>query len=305
MTKMIANKSKFIRQERTYSHVNVPMVDILGMLNPPEYYSTSSKLTTLIWTNCFITMEYSVQHFSIVIYADSAIIHEKFDILDKQFNRQSIVANWIIDAHGSSVQIPISMGEIHQEAYPYITDIYKYADDFFNSSSNILLLPGDPGTGKTNFIKFLISTQRRKDRTFKVYLSYSEKMIDSDYFFSQFLEDPDSNILLLEDVDTMIAPREDGNSAMVKVLNAGDGIISLKKKIIISTNIKNESEMDSALIRPGRCYDVLHFRELTYVEAETLSKVIGVDMPETKKENYTLAEIYSGKTTNTKPKIGF
>ena len=40
-----------------------------------------------------------------------------------------------------------------------------------------------------------------------------------------------------------------------------------KTKIIITTN-KNLDEIDSAIIRPGRCFDILKFKPLSYNQAK-------------------------------------
>lgn len=305
MSEQISANKSFIRQQVTYSHKANDILSIINILGPREYYTTSAKLTTLVSDDWFITLEYHINHFSVVIYSNSIIIEEKTKLLDGIFSRQNVVAKWVVDQHGSVIDIPIDLVPIHKEAYPYIDDMQKYAENFFNSSANILLMPGEPGTGKTNFIKFLISTQVTNDKSYNVYLTYSDKIIDNEYFFSNFVEDNSANLLLLEDQDSLLTPRSEGNTAMVKLLNAGDGIISIKKKIVITTNISNVAEMDEALTRPGRCYDILKFRELTHDEAVHLSQTIGVAMPSEVKKTYSLSEIYNSKATTKKSTIGF
>lgn len=305
MQEQIEKQCSFERTRVTYSHTGVTSKQLIALLSPKNYYATSSKHMSLVGEEYFIVLEYHLSHFTITAFGSTEVIKSITSLLDSEFSRQNVVAKWIIDQHGSSVDIPIDLVSVHKEAYPYIADMQKYANDFFNSSANILLMPGEPGTGKTNFIKFLISTRIRADRAYNVYLTYSDKIIDNEYFFSQFVEDNSADILLLEDVDTLLAPRSEGNTAMVKLLNAGDGIISIKKKIIITTNISNVAEMDEALTRPGRCYDILKFRELSHMEAVHLSQTIGVMMPVEVKENYTLSEIYNSTAIKHKSTIGF
>ena len=76
--------------------------------------------------------------------------------------------------------------------------------------------------------------------------------------FINFFEDITSNILLIEDADTYVKSRESGNELIKRFLNVADGISSdVNKKIVFSTNLPNIKDIDSALIRPGRCFEVL------------------------------------------------
>jgi ATP-dependent 26S proteasome regulatory subunit len=47
---------------------------------------------------------------------------------------------------------------------------------------------------------------------------------------------------------------------MHRFLNVGDGLVTTKgKKLIFSTNLPSIRDVDSALVRPGRCFDILNF----------------------------------------------
>jgi ATP-dependent 26S proteasome regulatory subunit len=91
---------------------------------------------------------------------------------------------------------------------------------------------------------------------------------------------------------------------MHRFLNVGDGLISLKgKKLIFSTNLPSISDVDSALVRPGRCFDIVSFDNYTYEQAVALAKKLGVefDKKEGKSDTYSLAEIFH-KQRNSSPK---
>jgi ATP-dependent 26S proteasome regulatory subunit len=83
--------------------------------------------------------------------------------------------------------------------------------------------------------------------------------------------------LLIEDADNAVMARSEGNEGMSYLLNLTDGIIPLKKKIVIVTNLPSINKVDPALIRPGRCYDILEFRSLTAEQAEAARA--SIDMP--------------------------
>jgi ATP-dependent 26S proteasome regulatory subunit len=92
---------------------------------------------------------------------------------------------------------------------------------------------------------------------------------------------------------------------MHRFLNVGDGLISMKgKKLIFSTNLPSINDIDSALIRPGRCFDIISFQQYTKEQAQKIAKKF--DLKLTEKDNnsdtYSLAEIFHTQN-NTKPNV--
>jgi ATPase family associated with various cellular activities (AAA) len=192
------------------------------------------------------------------------------------------------------------------ELYPWITDfsIQEYQKKYLESNDTILLLTGVPGTGKTTFIRNFIA-----ENNLNANLTYDEKLIRSDNFFLRFINDKDKDVLIIEDADTLLYDREkDENSILSKILNISDGIVkNVGKKIIFSTNITDISRIDTALIRPGRCFDVLDFRKLTYEESLKLLKAKNINK-EIENRSHTLAELFSTNNRKqffTNKKVGF
>ena len=110
--------------------------------------------------------------------------------------------------------------------------------------------------------------------------------------FINFFEDITSNILLIEDADTYVKSRESGNELIKRFLNVADGISSdVNKKIVFSTNLPNIKDIDSALICPGRCFDVLQFRKLEIEELNKLAKKL--DINKEVNTSMILAEFFS------------
>lgn len=177
--------------------------------------------------------------------------------------------------------------------YPNITEgLTSYFDSFIHSSANILLLIGPPGTGKTNFLKSLFNYAKED-----IQLTYDEKLIESGSYFSDFLGSK-KKFLVIEDADTILASRNDGNKLISKFLNTADGILpNNKKKLIFTTNLPNVRDVDKALIRPGRCFDVLEIGYLNKEQATKIADHIEVDLSVLNKDKYTLAEIYALKNT--------
>jgi hypothetical protein len=93
---------------------------------------------------------------------------------------------------------------------------------------------------------------------------------------------------------------------MHRFLNVGDGLVTTKgKKMIFSTNLPSIRDIDSALVRPGRCFDIVTFDVLNYGQATTLAKKLNVDLPEIK-DSYSIAEVFNEQQHKAKErKVGF
>ena len=156
-------------------------------------------------------------------------------------------------------------------------------------------MKGAPGTGKTRFIRYLIKRLGilKKQKAVSVVFTADDAVLSDDIMFITFTCDGD-DIMVLEDIDYHLQSRKEGNVNMYKLLNVSDSILSgAQNKIVVSTNLTNIREVDSALLRPGRCYDVLQFRALTYQESITFLKATGHKKKELPKErDYLLSELY-------------
>lgn len=197
---------------------------------------------------------------------------------------------------------------IKKEFYPWFKeDPNSYIDRFMKSKSGLLILRGEPGTGKTSFIRNLLWHCDAKSM-----ITYEEELFKSDDLFVEFLTD-ECDVLIMEDADALLESRiQTGNTSMTKFLNVSDGIINFpKKKLIISANTVDNSKIDEALLRPGRCFDAPIFRRLTYAETQAACEAASIACPPEQKE-YSLAEMFSygngGATSSPKSgrdKFGF
>jgi len=195
-----------------------------------------------------------------------------------------------------------SVKKVYDSHHPYIKGgIENFIDRYLASESNVLILMGPPGGGKTSFIKHLIYTRRLKTT-----ITFDESMILKDSFFINWMFSNNSSLLVIEDADDFLKSREnDSNRVMSKLLNASDGLIKApNKKIIFTTNITQLSKFDDAIIRPGRCFDVVDFRNLTFDEANKVVEDNNLP-PLDKKTNYSLGKIFNRDDISaTKNKLG-
>lgn len=204
----------------------------------------------------------------------------------------TITWDFLSDGCRQSQNIQIAKAKkIYNEFYPWIDGgVYEYFDKYLASESSILVLLGPPGTAKTSLIRSLI-WHSSLNTTF----TYEEELLKSDSFFVDFLINDDKQLLIVEDADLLLTSREsDGNKVMSKFLNVGDGLASIgNKKMIFTANITQKERIDQALLRPGRCFDCLNFRALTYNETVKAAEVAGIETPPEKDDGYTLAELFA------------
>ncbi len=175
------------------------------------------------------------------------------------------------------------------------------------NGKGIILLHGDPGTGKTSYIKHLTSLIKEKDILF-IPPSMAEML--SEPSIIPFLMDHKNSILIIEDAERVISDREGNGSpaGVSNILNLTDGILGdcLSIQIVATFNMKRE-KIDQALLRKGRLIAEHKFGKLSVEESNNLLKHLEKDHEVS--ESMSLADIYNIdieliRTAN-KSKIGF
>ena len=242
--------------------------------------------------NEFIKVEaYSKELINVEIFGSLEFVKNCKELLENAKTITKSFVKWYYQDEGRLGEFVFELNERNlpvDEMYPWLkVPLTEYYDSFLNSSENILLLIGPPGTGKTTFIRGLI-----KHANTMASICYDEAVLSMDDLFISFFNNDESNVLLIEDADTHIKSRESGNELMKRFLNVADGICAnFGKKIVFTTNLPNVREVDSALIRPGRCFDVLQFRKLEVEELNKLAKKLNIDKEVS--TSMTLAEFFS------------
>lgn len=144
-----------------------------------------------------------------------------------------------------------------------------------NLQNKFALLSGPPGSGKTHFVRALISSL---PNTAIINLDQS---VASNFSSSQILSallkfkqenDFSSILFLIEDADYLILTRSlDNMGPLSSLLNASDGILGdiFNLRILATTNAK-KIEIEKALLRPGRLLKHVEFGLLSAQQANQI-----------------------------------
>lgn len=177
----------------------------------------------------------------------------------------------------------------------------NYNNDFYKEHENIcerlnkkndhglVLLHGQPGTGKTTYIRSLTGFVDKQIIYLPPDLAYE---LATPSFISFLINYPNS-ILVIEDAETIIKQRSNGGSGVVSnLLNLTDGLLSdcLNIQIVCTFNC-NVDKIDSALLRKGRLISLYEFKKLEMSKAQKLINHLGLNYQAT--EDMSLAEIYN------------
>lgn len=140
--------------------------------------------------------------------------------------------------------------------------------------SGLLILHGPKGTGKTTYIRNLISSYPNKKF---VFIPSGLITMLGEPSFGNFLLSLSNSIIILEDCEGVIRSRKStgSSSAVSLLLNMGDGLMSddLGIKFICTFN-DDFKNIDEALLRKGRLACMYEFKNLKSDKANALIKEV-------------------------------
>lgn len=243
---------------------------------------------------------------------------EKLQATHKPKKKDKVFYTISASSHGfelEEMKIPTvydeSIIDLHyNDDFRIVHDKVMYSID--EDKKGLILLHGVPGSGKTSYIKQLISKGGKRKL---VYIPpHLASSIASPQFISFVRDKLKSAVLVIEDAEDILKDREgSGDSAAVSnLLNISDGILgeALNILIIATFNVKKEF-IDKALMRKGRMIAEYYFGTLEENKAKALVKSLyGEDaklgLP---RDQWTLAEIFTMEIeqprTADAPKVAF
>lgn len=154
----------------------------------------------------------------------------------------------------------------------------------------LILLHGEPGTGKTTYIKYL-SSLVKKDML--ILPPYMTNYLTSPEIIPFLLDNKDS-VLIIEDAERILQSREAGGdtNSVSNILNLTDGLLADCMHIqVIATFNASKHLLDKALLRKGRLMVDYAFGKLAAPKANDLLMHLG--MEHRTDEPMTLADIFN------------
>jgi hypothetical protein len=166
-----------------------------------------------------------------------------------------------------------------------------------SKNSGVCILEGEPGTGKSTFLKSLIASLMDTHRFYFLQPHYAGIISDPAYFgfwMDQIRQHEKKRfVIILEDSEKCLMRREDDNRSEVSsLLQITDGLMGsfMKLQVLCTINCQ-ATQLDPALLRPGRLLARKVFGRLRREDARKVAEKLGKAMPAG--DNISLAELYN------------
>ena len=212
-----SNKNFFLSVQLTISSDHITIGDVFSIATPAE----NKKLEALFQT---------------------------INVKREKYGASFVTYFWVENKNTYASQERFVEGEkfenIYSELYPGM-DAELMLDHFIDSEEALLILIGKPGTGKTSMIKKLIHTVSiaNKAPATAIYIK-DQTVLQSPNFWAHLEGLDDIDLLILDDLDRELTPREDvskGETTIVnQLLSYSNGIFPKDTKIVITTNLTEE-----------------------------------------------------------------
>jgi len=196
---------------------------------------------------------------------------------DKHSHRLSIIAKdefglrlreFKLDSH-KDLDLPLNYGKT------FITTHKEVIKGLEREESGLILLHGKPGTGKTTYIRHLISVLNCKIIFVPPFMA---TVLTSPEFIPFLMNHPNS-VLVIEDAEKVVGDRKNGTTheGVANILNLTDGLLSdcLKVKILATFNMEKR-HIDEALMRKGRLIAEYKFNELPVENVKKIFKKLKI-----------------------------
>ena len=175
--------------------------------------------------------------------------------------------------------------------------------------TSLCLFHGDPGCGKTHYIRYLIAELCKENKKV-IYFPNEHIHFLSDPSFLHFFKDHKKSIIVIEDAEEILTSRELtlSNRGISNLLNLTDGLMGdfLELKFVCTFNTAID-KIDKALLRKGRITTNYKFEKLSVEKSNKLLEKLGKN--HTTSDPMTLAEIYNleqkDNSEKKERKIGF
>lgn len=199
---------------------------------------------------------------------------------------------------------------LYDSFYPFIENgAGNLIEEFYNSNSNVLILTGVQGSGKSSLFRTMLN-YNTEGKFFVIDNPSIYKQPEAMSIILAHLRKEASDCqvtVALEEIDAFVKEKDIDNMLLPRLLSASAGIVSSNIKFVLMANIPTVGQYAESLTRDGRTFAAINFRELTPEEAEAARSEFGLD-PLPFDENQALSTVLN--TRIRKPKkirtsIGF
>lgn len=183
------------------------------------------------------------------------------------------IINFITSSHGMLELKRKELPEVPELDFDYYCD---GTEQFHNSlmkelkTTGLTLIHGEPGTGKTTYIKMLTKII---DKRFIFLPPGMTSILSSPDFLTFLIDSCDNTVLVIEDAEDCLVSSSGRSSAISNILNITSGIMAdaLRIHVIATFNTEIRS-LDKALLRPGRLRAQHEFKKLNKEKVSVLTK---------------------------------
>ncbi|MGV6946941.1 AAA family ATPase [Sphingobacterium kyonggiense] len=216
------------------------------------YREDREHVVNYIWKNIWIFRESNNQKHANI----SLIISDEGNLFTKTFH-----------LHPSNVDLELHYNDDFLEVHQVILERLTQENDL-----GIVLLHGLPGTGKTNYLRYLFTLVSKE----VIFLPVEIAAKLSNFEMLTFLLNHKNSIIVIEDAENLVINRNVGGSSVASLLNIADGLLSdcLGIQFICTFNT-DLSSIDKALLRKGRLIAKYYFGPLKLAKARNLSESLG------------------------------
>lgn len=227
------------------------------------------KIDRIFYDSSLPNIKQGIEHF-FQQYLQKQMLGEKISILIKEGDYFELKTHKI-------KPLPLDLDTMYNDDFIAVHQHIK--SSLQQSNKGVALLHGLAGTGKTNYIKWLIT--QVPDKKFIFVPTTIIHQLTHPSFLNILLQNKNS-VLVLEDCENYIAERRYDNQntdVVASILNLADGLLSdvVECQIICTFNAQID-KIDTALLRKGRLIAEYRFKALAADKVNAYYQSIGNEL---------------------------